>query len=754
MDTNVNNVSNNSNNDNNKCKKCGKRLPASKFCMYCGCNNKEDAPIEENQSEEVVGNSNSVVNKKGSVEFSDFSSNKHLMMPMAGLIVSFILLSLGFLFGGFSGLFSGMVVSDNSLSSDVKILSDNNKKIYYLKDGKIGVFDGYADKNDEEEIDKEKEKYFPSKNNSNFLDEINKNEIIDFDFTDATSDYGNKMVFLSSDKLFIVDNGVIDTIMLTNNIKSNSAAVSYFNYKLSNSTNFDSSKYINDKNLKYFDYDESSYNDRIYVIDDKSNYSYYEKDGYFSRVDVSQQSIKLNDFDIKGKKLYYSDNGYFIFGDSENIYILNNSGLVYKKNSIVYDDMNIALINIKHIFEYDTDIFSVVTNNGKIYNLKFEPSKGEFTSIDDENSNSFSSSKSGSVVSLIEGISFENLNLKDIIVLVIFFGTIILLGANLYLKMHSNYFSKLVSSTLILGIALSIILILYLYSMLKFKDIVLLLLNSFGTAFVIANIYLSCMDIICFILNKIRVNTLLNYILSFVLVTILLLTFLDYDLIVAFLLAVHIFWFVCVSNDISYNRTTKIMDEKKYYILSFITLGIVVLGLILGYSFLPDLKKEGIIQLLPYIVCLLSVLAPSIYLQKDFDVFMFLRMIFMGIFMYITPSIVNYIINVFEVLGSGKESGKVFGNYFKITIIVVIIVIIIIVLCTLVHVLTRLIVNFITKKLKMEGLILQTSLALLFYVILGAIALTFGVPLIEEIFNLLIKAFFGEVMAGLFSFFL
>ena len=52
--------------------------------------------------------------------------------------------------------------------------------------------------------------------------------------------------------------------------------------------------------------------------------------------------------------------------------------------------------------------------------------------------------------------------------------------------------------------------------------------------------------------------------------------------------------------------------------------------------------------------------------------------------------------------------------------------------------------NYYTNKIKLEWFILQTSLAILLYVIVGVTALVFGIPLINEIAKLLFKLFFGD----------
>ena len=86
-------------NNNAVCKKCGKRLPANKYCMYCGCNNKED--FESNNN--ISTNSNSVVNKKEDVkqkEYVEQSIDKKTCLAFAGCLLASIILVIGFILGG------------------------------------------------------------------------------------------------------------------------------------------------------------------------------------------------------------------------------------------------------------------------------------------------------------------------------------------------------------------------------------------------------------------------------------------------------------------------------------------------------------------------------------------------------------------------------------------------------------------------------------------------------------------------------
>lgn len=728
--------------DENKCRNCGKKLPASKFCMYCGCNNK----IEETENDDVKNSEDDlIVNDKIvnniSSENGYFASNKLFIIPVAVFIVSFILLGIGFLFGGFNGLFAGSVIEDDTIPSDVKILSDKDKNIYYLENGKVNFSDIYTDKEDEEEFDAEKEKYFPTEKEAAFLDEINENEIIDFDFTDAFNDYGNKMLFLSKDKLFVVESGVIEVITLNDTTKSNSAAVSYFNHDIYADKYSKNKKYVKEDDYKYFDYDDSGYNELLYGFSEKNDFSYFGNGGYFSNMKLEKSDVKVSNFNIKNKKLYYYDNGTFIFGDDSYIYILNRKGVIYKDNGIVSDDKTITAMNIKHIFKYDDYQYVVVTNTGKMYDFYYNITDKKFKYYSDEEDSS-----DNIVISLFSSISFDNLTFKSIVSLILLLAGFILLGINLYLKMHSDYVTKMLSGMIVLGVPFSVFLIMF--SVITFKSFMLNLINGFGIGFIVANFFISFMDIMCFILNKIRVNTLFNYILSFILFIVICLLSLDYNFILLLLLVTHIVWFIYVNNEIEFNRTYRIRDKKIYYIVSFVSLLLICGGLFLGYCFLPDFRKETLIKLLPFIIFILATFAPSIYLQKNFDFYMYLRLIFMGIFMYLTPSIINFIIEFFGQIGSSEGTGEFLGYIFKYIIIILILLALYIGLAGLVHIITRYVVSLVTKKIKMEGFLLQTTLAIFVYVIVGGIALAFGIPLIDEIYKLLFKLFFSDKLGG------
>lgn len=729
--------------DNNKCKNCGKRLPASKFCMYCGCNNKEETNVSENDNkndEDIIVEENKNVNRV-SLENGYFSSNKPFILPISVLIVALILCCVGFLFGGFSGLFVGSLVDDNSIPSDVKILSDKEKNIYYLKNGKVMFSNVYADKEEEEEIDPEKEKYFPSEKEPNFLAEINENEIIDFDFTDAFSTYGNQMLFLSKDKLFVVDGSSIETIMLNDTTRSNSAAVSYFNHEIYSYKYSKIKNYINEKDYKYFDYDESNYNDLLYALDN-NKFSYYENgNSFYSSNKLTKMDIKVSDFDIKNKRLYYSDSGNFVFGDGNYIYILNRKGIFYKDKGFISDNKKINVRDIKHVFMYNDYTYAVITNDGKMYDFYYDVSDEKFV-LSDGSDEGLISESNNKIVSLFSSLSFDNMDFKSGLILLLLVAGFIFFAVNLYLKMHSDYITKMFSGLVILGSAFSLFLIMF--SHITFKGIVLNIISGFGMGFIVANFCISFVDILCFILNTIRVNTIVNYVLSFILFIVICLLSLEYNFILLLLIFIHIVWFVYVNNEIEFNRTYKINDKKIYYIVSFVSLVLILGGLFLGYSFLPEVKREAVKTLLPTITFLLAAFAPSIYLQKNFDFFMYLRMILMGAFMYLTPGIINFTIGIFESLGLAEGMGEVLGYLFKLIIILIILIVFYVLLSALIHVVTRYVVSFVTKKIKLEGFILQTSLAILLYVIVGVTALVFGIPLINEIAKLLFNLFFGD----------